>query len=396
MKVTKYKTTIGRNEVILPDPIAMSGIYVHIPFCKKKCHYCNFFSVASKKHMPDFLETLKKEIEIQKKYLGDEEVNTIYLGGGTPSLFTAKSVQQVLDEIQKNFRVSGQAEITIEANPDDVSEGWVNEISETDINRVSLGVQSFFDDDLDYLNRVHSGADADLAILRLKSKGFENLTIDLIYGIPTLSQEKWEKNLKKFFDHDIPHLSAYALTVEDKTALNTLIRKGKLEAPKDSHAVEHFKALLAMTEEKSYIHYEISNFAREGFYSRHNSIYWTGGHYLGLGPSAHSYNGRSRRWNKADMKSWMTLSSFYEESFEEEVLSTDQRFNEYVMTSLRTVWGCDIGLVRQEFGQEYAGHLLSASDKYINDNSLIAKGSKLFLTNKGKLFADGIAADLFI
>ena len=181
-----------------------------------------------------------------------------------------------------------------------------------------------------------------------------------------------------------------------KSDVKPTIRKGKLEAPKDSHAVEHFKALLAMTEEKSYIHYEISNFAREGFYSRHNSIYWTGGHYLGLGPSAHSYNGRSRRWNKSDMKSWMTLSSFYEESFEEEVLSTDQRFNEYVMTSLRTVWGCDIGLVRQEFGQEYAGHLLLASDKYINDNSLIAKGSKLFLTNKGKLFADGIAADLFI
>lgn len=396
MKVTKYKTTIGRNEVILPDPIAMSGIYVHIPFCKKKCHYCSFFSVASNKHMPDFLETLKKEIEIQKEYLGGEEVNTIYLGGGTPSLFTANSLQQVLDEIQNNFQVSGQAEITIEANPDDVSEEWVNEISGTDINRVSLGVQSFFDDDLDYLNRVHSGADADLAILRLKSKGFENLTIDLIYGIPTLSQEKWEQNLDKFFDHDIPHLSAYALTVEDKTALNTLIRKGRLEAPKDRNAVEHFKALLAMTEEKSYIHYEISNFAKEGFYSRHNSIYWTGGHYLGLGPSAHSYNGRSRRWNKADMKSWMSLSSFYEESFEEEVLSTDQRFNEYVMTSLRTVWGCDISLVRQEFGQEYARHLLSASDKYINDNSLITKGSKLFLTNKGKLFADGIAADLFI
>lgn len=373
----------------------MAGIYIHIPFCKTKCHYCNFFSLASKKHVPAYLDVLKKEIELQKDYLADNEISTIYFGGGTPSLFSAKQVDNILDDIFANFKISSQAEITIEANPDDVTASWIKELSSTEINRVSLGVQSFFDEDLAYLNRIHSGEEAEHAIMRLISKGYNNLTIDLIYGIPSLSDENWEYNLEKFFQYNIPHLSAYALTVENKTALHVLIQKEKTQAPDDKIAVNHFKTLLLMTEEKGYVHYEISNFAREGFYSRHNSLYWTGGHYLGLGPSAHSYNGRSRRWNKGSMKAWLGLASYYEESFEEEVLTNDQRFNEYVMTSLRTVWGCDLNLVRQEFGQDYATHLLAVSDKYINDNSLIYKGSKLFLTNKGKLFADGIASDLF-
>jgi oxygen-independent coproporphyrinogen-3 oxidase len=374
----------------------MAGIYVHIPFCKTKCHYCNFFSLASKKHLPDYLDVLKREIAVQKDYLSGEELVTIYIGGGTPSLFSSHEIEEILDAIHASFAISRQAEITLEANPDDVTESWVKEIAETRINRISLGVQSFFNDDLDYLNRVHSGQDAENAIMRLKSNGFSNITIDLIYGIPTLSNEKWEANLEKFFLYDIPHLSAYALTVEQKTALDLLIKKGKSIAPDDSRTVNHFKTLLSMTEDKGLIHYEISNFAKEGYYSRHNSLYWTGGHYLGLGPSAHSYNGKSRRWNKSSMKAWMELTSYFDESFEEEVLTKDQRFNEYVMTSLRTVWGCDISLVRQEFGQSYAIHLLSAADQYVNDHLLLNKGSKLFLTNKGKLFADGIASDLFV
>ena len=246
------------------------------------------------------------------------------------------------------------------------------------------------------MNRIHSGRDAEEAVLRLKARGFKNITIDLIYGIPTLTDEKWRLNLERFFQYDIPHLSAYALTVENKTTLDVLIRKGAISPPDENSAADHFRILQSMTEEKGFIHYEISNFARKGFYSRHNSLYWTGGHYLGLGPSAHSYNGRSRRWNRASMKSWLGLAEYYQESYEEEVLTTEQRFNEYVMTSLRTVWGCDISLVRLEFGHAYAMHLLATCDKYINDNSLIYKGSKLFLTNKGKLFADGIASDLFI
>ena len=345
--------------------------------------------------MPQYTNTLIQECSIQENYLEGEQINTIYLGGGTPSLFGSTELNTILDAVFEQFDVSDEAEITVEANPDDVRTDWIEGIRQTNINRISLGVQSFFDEDLAYLNRVHTASDADYAIKQLQDAGFDNMTIDLIYGIPTLSDEKWEKNLRKFFDYNLPHLSAYALTVEEKTALRILIDKEKIAPPKDSAMVEQFKILLSMTEEQEFIHYEISNFAREGFYSKHNSLYWTGGHYLGLGPSAHSYNGRSRRWNKPSMKAWLGLNEYYSESYEEEILTTDQRFNEYVMTSLRTVWGCDIAVVRLEFGEDYASGLLSRSDKFIADQSIIYKGSRLFLTRKGKLFADGIASELF-
>jgi len=373
----------------------MAGIYIHIPFCKTKCHYCNFFSLASQKHMPVFTDILLKEIELQKEYLGGEEINTIYFGGGTPSQMRISDLNRIFDKINRSFSVSTDAEITLEANPDDVNPGWVSNIMTSPVNRISLGVQSFFDEQLAYLNRIHSAADAEQAIRDLQQKGLEKLTIDLIYGIPGLDDEKWEKTLEKFFTFKLPHLSAYALTVEEKTALNTLIRKGKTAVPDEEAAIGHFRTLMERMQENGYIHYEISNFAREGWYSRHNSIYWTGGHYLGLGPSAHSYNGKSRRWNKASMKEWLELEDHYSESFEEEVLSIDERYNEYVMTSLRTIWGCDVAIVRQEFGEKYVGKLLLGADKYLHDNSLIYKGSRLFLTAKGKLFADGIASDLF-
>ncbi len=351
--------------------------------------------MASDKLKPQFISILKKEINLQKDYLANKQINTIYLGGGTPSLFNARELSGILEEIYANFNVSADVEITLEANPDDVSESWVKQISQTGINRISLGVQSFFDEDLAYLKRVHNAADAENAIHRLQDTGISNISIDLIYGIPTLKDEKWTGNLEKFLSFDIPHLSAYALTVEEKTALHVLIKKKKIISPDDDMIAEQFNVLLSMTTEKGYVHYEISNFAREGFYSKHNSLYWTGGHYLGLGPSAHSYNGSSRRWNKPSMKAWLSLLEYYGESFEEEVLSTDQRYNEYVMTSLRTVWGCDIDLVRQEFGEQYASNLLKGASKYIGEESLVLKGNRLFLTTKGKLFADGIASGLF-
>jgi len=381
--------------LFLHQYLNMAGVYVHIPFCKKKCHYCNFFSMASDRYMPQYVNTLIEEIGLQKNYLGKNEVNTIYLGGGTPSLFGARELSKILHTIKHNFKVSEQAEITVEANPDDVNAYWVREIRKTGINRISLGVQSFFDDDLVYLSRVHNASDAENAIKRLQDAGMSNISIDLIYGIPTLDEKKWEENLNRFFDFKLNHLSAYALTVEEKTPLHRRIAKGKTTAPEDNDISKHFQILLELTEKQGFIHYEISNFAREGHYSRHNSIYWTGGHYLGVGPSAHSYNGYSRRWNKPSMKTWLNLSEHYNEYFEEEVLTIDQRFNEYVMTSLRTVWGCDIRLVRQEFGEQYASQLLAGSKKFIADKSLTQKGEYLFLTNKGKLFADGISAELF-
>ncbi len=374
----------------------MAGVYIHIPFCKTKCHYCNFFSVASERNMPHFINTLKKEISLQKDYLGNKQINSIYLGGGTPSLLNGAELSGIIGAIYEHFRVSDDVEITLEANPDDISDAWVKDVRQTLINRISIGVQSFFDEDLAYLKRIHTAADAENAIMRLQDAGISNMTIDLIYGIPTLNKERWIGNLEKFFNFKLPHLSAYALTVEKKTVLHVMISKKKISPPDDADIVEQFKTLMTMTDEKGYIHYEISNFAREGHYSKHNSLYWTGGHYLGLGPSAHSYNGSSRRWNKPSMKAWLGLIEYHDESFEEEILSMDQRFNEFVMTSLRTVWGCNIDVVRKEFGKQYASHLLLGSDKFIKEETLIIKGNRLFLTTKGKLFADGIASDLFV
>ncbi len=374
----------------------MAGIYLHIPFCKSKCHYCNFYSMASVKYKAEFVETLLDEIRLQRNYLGEQLIHTIYFGGGTPSLLNGDELKTIFSCLYNNFHISEDPEITLEANPDDITEGWLKEMKSTAVNRISLGVQSFFDDDLRYLNRIHSGDDAITAIKRLQDHGFTELTIDLIYGIPTLTNEKWEQNLNRFSDFRLPHLSAYALTVEEKTLLYSLIKKNKLKAPPEDAIVDQFKILIKLIEKRDYIHYEISNFAQKGHYSKHNSLYWTGGHYLGLGPSAHSYNGHSRRWNIAGMKTWLALKEYYKESFEEEILSQDQRYNEYVMTSLRTVWGCDYDLVKDEFGSKYAKHLLKEAAAFIQEQKIEQRGNRLFLTNKGKLFADGIASELFM
>lgn len=374
----------------------MAGIYIHIPFCKTKCHYCNFFSVSSNKYKPEFIDNLVAEIRLQKDYLDKEEVKTVYLGGGTPSVFDARDIEKIIDAVVTGFRVDRNAEITIEANPDDINNKWVSDLKATAINRVSLGVQSFFDEDLAYLSRVHNAQAAKEAIDILIKHGFDALTIDLIYAIPGMDNDRWKKNLEIFFSYNLPHLSSYALTVENKTALSTLISKNQKPAPEEEAAVAHFQTLLELTEKHDYIHYEISNFAKQGYYSRHNSLYWTGGHYLGLGPSAHSYNGKSRRWNKASFKDWLSLTEFYEQSFEEEILTENQRYNEYVMTSLRTIWGCDINIVENEFGVRYAMYLRRQAKKFIEQEYLNLDKNRFFLTNRGKLLADGIAADLFI
>lgn len=374
----------------------MAGIYIHIPFCKTRCHYCNFFSQASERHRDTFLPVLMQEIERQRDYLQGEVVHTIYFGGGTPSLLSEREIREILDHLRRNFRIDDAAEITLEANPDDINAKKAKELLAAGIERLSLGVQSFHDEDLLYLKRVHNADQAISAIKVLQDSGLEEITIDLIYGIPTLSDEKWAENLEHFFRYDLPHLSAYALTVEEKTPLEVLIRKEKLPAPDEDSLSRQFTILTSLTGRERYIHYEISNFAREGHYSKHNSLYWTGGHYLGLGPSAHSYNGVSRRWNKASMNFWLDLGNHFNESFEEEVLNMDQRYNEYVMTSLRTVWGCDLELVEQQFGNKYTAHLAAGAEKYLERQQLRKENTRYFLTEKGKFFADGITADLFI
>lgn len=374
----------------------MAGIYIHIPFCRQKCHYCNFFSVASVKGRDEFVEALLKEIDMRKEYLEGEKVNTVYFGGGTPSLLSISHLAMIFEHLALHFHIDHKAEITLEANPDDLNLDFLRELkAATPVNRLSIGVQSFSDDDLQYLNRVHNAGQALQAIETAQRAGFDNLTIDLIYGIPTLSDEKWSKNLEIFFSLGIPHLSAYALTVEHKTPLALLIERGKYAPVDEIQSVGHFKMLLEETKKHGFIHYEISNFAREGYYSKHNSLYWLGGHYLGLGPSAHSFNGYSRQWNVSNISRYIRLDDFQSSVEEKEVLTLEQRYNEYVMTSLRTVWGCDTVHIRNVFGERFESYFLQGVSSFIKKRQIFREGSKYFLTDEGKLFADGIAAELF-
>ena len=369
----------------------MAGLYLHIPFCKSKCAYCNFFSVVSEKQRSDFLEALKREAVARKDYLGGEEVRTVYFGGGTPSLLNPSEISEILDCLKMNYKIAAAAEITLEANPDTVSKESLLAYKSIGINRLSIGIQSFFDDDLQYLSRKHDSKHALQVLEWAKNAGFQEVTLDLIYGIPTLTDEKWRKNLEIFFSTGFNHLSAYALTVEEKTALGQRINKG-VAAPVDDEAViRQYEILVEMTENQGFEHYEISNFARPGYYSKHNTIYWKGEKYLGLGPSAHSFDGVSRQWNVAGVKDY--CESY---SFEREELTLDDRYNEYVMTSLRTMWGCDIEFIRSNFGAEYAERFKKSTKKHILSGKMYLTGEKYILNDNGMLFADGIAAELFV
>jgi oxygen-independent coproporphyrinogen-3 oxidase len=374
----------------------MPGIYIHIPFCKQKCHYCNFFSLATSRHRGEFTNVLLKEIDIRKDYLEDRNITTVYFGGGTPSLLSTKEISMIISRLARHFHMDRNAEITLEANPDDISLQKARELASAEINRISIGVQSFHHEDLVYLNRVHDASTAVKSIELLQRTGFKNLTIDLIYGIPTLSEEKWIRNLETFFKLDIKHLSAYALTVENKTALYHLIRKKKIDPVKEEDQVKHFRILQRMMEEQGFVHYEISNFAKPGHYSRHNSIYWLGGHYLGLGPSAHSYNGKERQWNVSNLSKYIQLNDITSVVEETECLTPVQQFNEYVMTSLRTVWGCDLEHIENVFGKKITAYLESRVGVFIDKGMMYRKGNVLLLTTTGKLFADGISSDLFL
>ncbi len=373
----------------------MAGIYIHIPFCKQKCHYCNFYSSVSIKYQTVFVAALVHEINIRKDYLNNNVVNTIYFGGGTPSLLSVKEITLIINTIKNVYNVTSDAEITLEANPDDLNKEKISDLKKyTQINRLSIGIQSFFDDDLQYLNRVHSGKQASTSIENSINAGFNNITIDLIYGIPTLSNKKWKENLNRFFSYNIPHLSSYSLTVEPKTALDVLIKKNKIKNINEAESISHFEILLTETEKHNFINYEISNFALGGFMSKHNSNYWLGKHYLGLGPSAHSYNGKSRQWNIANTKKYCDtkIDNIVEEI---ELLTKEQLYNEYVLTSIRTSWGCDIEFINKTFGNKYSNYFEANIKTSIIENRVYHQNNIYTLTNKGKLFADGIASSLF-
>ena len=332
-----------------------------------------------------------KETELQKNYLGNEPVETIYFGGGTPSLLTISDLRLQIDKIRETLSVSNDAEITLEANPDDINEERLTGWKEIGINRLSIGVQSFFEEDLLWMNRAHNAEQA-VSSLQLAVKYFDNITMDLIYGHPLLSNEKWKQNVEKVIALNIPHISCYALTVEPKTPLSKMIKENKKEDIQQEKQAEQFLLLMEWLENAGYEHYEISNFSKPGFRSRHNSSYWQGEKYLGLGPSAHSFNGESRQWNISNNNIYIESLEQNQIPFEKEILTPSQKVNEYIMTSLRTQEGLNLDKVNETMSNE----LQTASKKFIDSGKLILKENKLILTKEGKLFADGIAADLFI
>jgi oxygen-independent coproporphyrinogen-3 oxidase len=338
---------------------------------------------------------MMRELRLQKDYLKGGAVSTIYFGGGTPSLLNAEEINQLLSGIQELFTIEQGAEITLEANPDDLTPMKIRQLAGTGINRLSIGIQSFNDKDLEFLNRVHSSDQAVQCIKRSQDAGFGDLSIDLIYGIPTLSNEQWEYNLMTTLDLGIPHISAYALTVEDKTPLSVMIKKGKVPDVDDAVQLQHFEILIDLLESSGYQHYEISNFCLPGKYARHNTSYWKGIPYLGIGPSAHSFNGSSRQWNVSGITPYILSINEGKVPFETEQLSRSQQFNEYVMTSLRTIWGCDLNRIQNDFGTAWKSGLLKDAAPYLEKGLVILADHTLLLSREGKFRADGIAADFF-
>jgi oxygen-independent coproporphyrinogen-3 oxidase len=336
-----------------------------------------------------------KEIDLQKDYLGGEKIETIYFGGGTPSLLSKEDLDLIFDKIYSTHSVSGMPEITLEANPDDLTLDKLKELKETSINRLSIGIQSFSEEDLKFMNRAHNAMEAENCLKFAQDLGFENLTIDLIYGSPTTSDIQWSKNLETVFQYQIPHISCYCLTVEPKTALAHFVKVGKAKPVDENQAARQFEMLIQSMSLNEYEHYEISNFAKKGWYSKHNSSYWKGAKYLGLGPSAHSFDGSSRQWNVANNAHYIKALNNKVLNFEKEIISPETRYNEYVMTSLRTSWGCDSKELLK-IGEKYERFFLKNVSQYIETKLVEEKGNQVYiLTKKGKLLADNIAMELF-
>ena len=372
----------------------MAGIYIHIPFCKQACHYCDFHFSTSFKYKDELLQALIKEIRLQKSYLDSETIETIYFGGGTPSLLSADEINLLIGTITGLHTVSANAEITLEANPDDLDKAKLQSFLQTDINRLSIGIQSFFDDDLQWMNRVHRANEAEASIKRAQDTGFENITADLIYGYPLLSSEKWKYNLDKIFELGIPHISSYSMTVEPQTALATFIKKKKQAAMDDQQSAEQFILLMDAMQTHDFEHYEISNFCKPGHYSRHNSNYWKGVKYLGIGPSAHSYNGETRQWNVANNAKYIQALETGNIPAETELLTETDRLNEYIMTSLPTIWGLDVNKLNS-IAAGSANQLSIAARSFFDNGWIEQKDDIIYLTQPGKLYADHIASDLF-
>ncbi|MFA5818375.1 MAG: radical SAM family heme chaperone HemW [Bacteroidales bacterium] len=374
----------------------MAGIYIHIPFCKKLCFYCDFYHIISSDDNSVFVDTLLKEALLRQDYLGTEAVSTIYFGGGTPSVFSIKELGKILDGINKIFRVEENCEITVELNPDDVNSIYLDGLKKLNIKRISLGIQSWRDSDLKMLNRRHNSAQAAMALKETFNAGFENVTIDLIYGIPGMSVQEWASNLDFTFSFDIKHLSAYHLTFEPGTVFGKMLEKGLISEIEEEESASLFNTLIEKSESAGFIHYEISNFGKPGYFSVHNSNYWKQVNYLGLGPSAHSFNGYSRQWNISDVKGYIKSVNTGKSFFEKEELDIKARFNEYIMTSLRTMWGIDLEYIEKTFEKEGYDYVVNLAGKF-RDYGLMKQDKKtLVLTNQGKMISDNIISEFMM
>jgi oxygen-independent coproporphyrinogen III oxidase len=368
---------------------------LHIPFCKQACTYCNFHFTTSLRYKDDLVKALAREAQIEKEYLQGEKINTIYFGGGTPSMLQISDLEFLISNLLKSYQVDANAEITLEANPDDITVEKLRSWKKIGINRLSIGVQSFFEEELRWMNRAHNVKQA-IENLQLAKKEFDNITIDLIYGSPMLTDEMWKQNVDKAIELDIPHLSCYALTVEEKTPLHKLINTNKTSDVDNEKQARQFLLLMQWLREIGYEHYEVSNFAKPGFRSRHNSSYWKGEKYLGLGPSAHSYDGMERRWNVANNNSYIKSSNGGCALRETEILTSTQKLNEFIMISLRTIEGMNLNRLEKEFGIIERKRIEKQLQKFTSNKLMELNNSVAQLTDDGMLRADGVASELFV
>jgi oxygen-independent coproporphyrinogen-3 oxidase len=373
----------------------LAGIYIHIPFCKQACHYCDFHFSTSVKNKDQLVQALVQEIILRHNDWQDEAIETIYFGGGTPSVLTVQELNDLLDAVYAHFQVIAAPEITLEANPDDLSPEYLVALSQTRINRLSIGIQSFFDADLQLMNRAHNAEQAKQS-LALATQYFDNITLDLIYGMPNLSHEKWRQNIETALSFGVPHISAYALTVEPKTALHHFIQNKQLPPLDEEAAAEHYKLLVELLEANGFVHYEFSNFGKPHYFSQNNSSYWLGKKYLGIGPSAHSFDGQSRSWNVSNNTKYIKSIEKFVLPSESEILSIHDRYNEYIMTGLRTIWGVSLAKIESEFGLTFLNYLNKQIQSHLQNGFLKIEDGILTTTAQGKFLGDGIAADLFL
>jgi oxygen-independent coproporphyrinogen-3 oxidase len=373
----------------------MSGIYIHIPFCKQACHYCDFYFSTSMKKKEEMVLALVKELEFRKDEFQNEVVETIYFGGGTPSVLSIDDIRFLIDAVYQNYQVVEHPEITLEANPDDLNTEIIIQYANSPINRLSIGVQSFFEDDLQLMNRAHNSEEAKRC-LAVATQHFDNISIDLIYGMPNMNNKKWLKNIETALSFNISHISCYALTVEPKTALYKMIKSGIISNLDDDLAQQHFHILIDKLQENGFVHYELSNFGKPNYFSKNNTAYWLGKKYIGIGPSAHSFNGKSRSWNVSNNSIYLKAIADNKVPSEIEILSKTDQYNEYIMTGLRTIWGVSLERIETEFGTNYLEYLQQQAEKHISDNLLEVENNILKTTKKGKFLSDGIASDLFL